>query len=299
MISRIKEKAKDGYDWIDILEPKKEELNEVAEQYNLHYTLIKDSLQPEHLPKYEMVNQVQFIILRIYDNQSSLDSDTTQEITNKIAIFLGKDFIITVHRASSEFLQTIREKYLVTGLCTNQYELTYRIISGVFLSYDEPSNKLIQDLDFYESKIFLKEKTPSLLKNLYLIKRKAASINRVLGLSRSILDNLENKISSPSLQDLRDSMTRIKVNSEQTIENVSNLLNVYISLSSQKTNEVMRILTVFSVFFMPLTFIVGIYGMNFRFMPELDLHWGYPGVLILMAVVTMVIFYWFKRKKWL
>ncbi len=71
------------------------------------------------------------------------------------------------------------------------------------------------------------------------------------------------------------------------------------SLSSQRTNEVMRILTLFSVFFMPLTFIVGIYGMNFEFMPELKQRWGYPAVLILMALVAVAIYRWFKRKRWL
>lgn len=85
----------------------------------------------------------------------------------------------------------------------------------------------------------------------------------------------------------------------QILESVNNLLNLTVSLAAQRTNDVMRVLTVFSVFFMPLTFIVGIYGMNFDFMPELRQKWGYPGVMILMAVVTGIIYTWFKRKKWL
>ena len=76
-------------------------------------------------------------------------------------------------------------------------------------------------------------------------------------------------------------------------------MNIYISLSSQKTNEVMRVLTVFSVFFMPLTFIVGVYGMNFDFMPELRLKWGYPGVMLLMGFITFSIYVWFRRNGWL
>jgi magnesium transporter len=84
---------------------------------------------------------------------------------------------------------------------------------------------------------------------------------------------------------------------DQIMEDASNLVNTYIAISSQKTNEVMKILTIFSVFFMPLTFIVGIYGMNFEFMPELRSKWGYPAVLLLMIMVTLVIYYWFRRKK--
>ncbi len=76
-------------------------------------------------------------------------------------------------------------------------------------------------------------------------------------------------------------------------------MNLYMSFAAQKTNDVMKVLTIFSVFFMPLTFIVGIYGMNFEFMPELKQKWGYPIVLIVMAIVTGVIYQWFRKKKWL
>jgi magnesium transporter len=77
------------------------------------------------------------------------------------------------------------------------------------------------------------------------------------------------------------------------------LFNIYFSVSSQRTNEVIRVLTIFSVFFMPLTFVAGIYGMNFEFMPELRQQWGYPGVIGLMALITLGIYFWFKRKGWL
>jgi magnesium transporter len=83
------------------------------------------------------------------------------------------------------------------------------------------------------------------------------------------------------------------------LDEVNNLVNLFMSLSSQKTNDVMKVLTIFSVFFMPLTFIAGIYGMNFEFMPELRQKWGYPGVMVLMGIVTAFIYFWFKRKKWL
>jgi len=86
---------------------------------------------------------------------------------------------------------------------------------------------------------------------------------------------------------------------DQTHENVTNLLNIYLSLSAQKTNDVMKVLTIFSVFFMPLTFIVGVYGMNFDFMPELRYQWSYPILLVTMFVFSAIIYWWFKRKKWL
>ncbi|WP_073410118.1 CorA family divalent cation transporter [Flavobacterium johnsoniae] len=86
---------------------------------------------------------------------------------------------------------------------------------------------------------------------------------------------------------------------DQVQEDANNLLNIYLSLSARKTNDVMKLLTIFSVFFMPLTFIVGIYGMNFRYMPELESPLGYPLTMLVMVLVCGVIFFWFKRKKWL
>jgi magnesium transporter len=91
----------------------------------------------------------------------------------------------------------------------------------------------------------------------------------------------------------------LETDTDDLHENIHQLLNIYISLASQKTNEVMRILTVFSAFFLPLTFIAGVYGMNFHWMPELHQKYGYPAVIILMALVTLIIFQWFKRKNWL
>jgi magnesium transporter len=83
------------------------------------------------------------------------------------------------------------------------------------------------------------------------------------------------------------------------LEDVNNLMGMYMSYQSQRTNDVVKVLTLFSVFFMPLTFIAGIYGMNFEFMPELKQRWGYPAVLLTMVTVAAVIYFYFRRKKWL
>jgi magnesium transporter len=101
------------------------------------------------------------------------------------------------------------------------------------------------------------------------------------------------------MQDVRDQHLKMQTLYNQVLEDVNNLLSLSMSFSAQKTNDVMKVLTIFSVFFMPLTFIAGIYGMNFRFMPELNKRWGYPASLSLMVVVTVVIYFWFKRKRWL
>jgi magnesium transporter len=86
---------------------------------------------------------------------------------------------------------------------------------------------------------------------------------------------------------------------DELVDDVNNLLSIQLALASHRTNEVVRVLTVFSVFFLPLTFIVGVYGMNFQYMPELHQRWGYPAVMLGMALVTFAIYVWFRRRGWL
>lgn len=299
MIATLKEKKENGYEWIDIVNPGKEELNDVAARYDLHKSLVEDSLQPEHLPKFEMVGDTQFIILRVYSNDVPPEADTVQEVTDKIAVFFGTHFLITIHRREFSFLNEIKSKYVDTGKCATPFQLLFRIIHAAIATYNTPIAELAQELDFYEPKVFLQEKTSTLLKNLYYIKRKASVIDFIFDLSRSILENLKGKIASTHFNQLKDEILRLQTNSRHVVDNVANLLNIYISLSSQRTNEVVRVLTVFSVFFLPLTFIVGIYGMNFDFIPEFHWSYGYLYVMALMVLITVLIYLWFKRKGWL
>jgi magnesium transporter len=104
---------------------------------------------------------------------------------------------------------------------------------------------------------------------------------------------------APLFQDLRENAESMYSYAEELVEDVNNLLSIQLALASHRTNEVVRVLTVFSVFFLPLTFIVGIYGMNFEFMPELRQRWGYPAVIIAMLLVTFSIYLWFRRRGWL
>jgi magnesium transporter len=132
------------------------------------------------------------------------------------------------------------------------------------------------------------------------VKREASIAHKVLMLMLEPIHHIYiNPGEETLMQDVRDQHLKMQTLYNQVLEDVNNLLNLSMSFSAQKTNEVMKVLTIFSVFFMPLTFIAGIYGMNFRFMPELNKRWGYPASLGLMVIVTVIIYFWFKRKKWL
>jgi magnesium transporter len=166
-------------------------------------------------------------------------------------------------------------------------------------TYDKPLAELIRQIDQYEPRIFLQTKTPDLMKDLYYIKRRATVMDNIFEMSIAIQESLKGKISVLQYNHLKDEFVRLRTSARQVVDNVTNLLNIYISLSAQRTGEVMRVLTVFSVFFMPLTFIVGIYGMNFNIMPELRWEYGYLYAILLMVGVTLSIYLWFRRKGWM
>lgn len=291
---------KQKIEWVDIVNPKPEELQVISEKYKLHRYTLKDCLEPDHLPKHEELDNAHFIITRIHTAVNISETYTIQELSSKVAMFYNENFIITIHRLEQPFLQEIKTKYLDSGRIHTTTEIVTKIIWYVLHSYDKPAIKLTEEVELYESKIFLKQVTPDLLESLYYLKRRASICYNLLMLTGELVNSVRtNPADNTALQDAKDLHVKLVTIYDQTQEDVNNLLNVYISLSAQKTSDVMKVLTIFSVFFMPLTFIAGVYGMNFEFMPELQKKWGYPAVLIIMAVITFFIFVWFKKRKWL
>lgn len=288
------------FEWLDLINPTEVELKKLSEKYNLHHYTLRDCLEPDHLPKYEDLGGTHFIITRILVTSENSKPHTLQEISSKVAIFYNDSFILTVHRLPQLFLAELNTKYVESGRCKSTSELVTKIIWFVLHSYDFPAIQLSNEVDVYEAKVFLKSLTPLMLEDLYFIKRRAGICYKLLLLSGEVVNSIRtNKHDYVALQDVKDLHRKLITMYDQTHDDVTNLLNFYLSISSQKTNDVMKVLTIFSVFFMPLTFIVGIYGMNFEFMPELKEKWGYPAVLVVMVLITGFIYYWFKRKKWL
>ncbi len=288
------------FEWKDVFNPSEEQLLELSQQYHLPKDAVIDCMQSEHLPKYEVFDNYNFIIIRFYDSFCKLESDNIRQLTRKVAIFYNQDFILTVHRSQSEFIEKIADKYASDKNIKHPFDIACKVIKNALETFAEPLSNMDKEVDVYETNIFLKKRVPDLLKNLYLIKRKTAVIKKLNYITKLVIEPMPGSHRRNSFyEDMRDYHLRLETETEELHDNINNLLNIYISVSSQKTNEVMRILTVFSAFFLPLTFIVGVYGMNFEFMPELHKDWGYPGVLIFMTLITIVIFQWFKRKRWL
>lgn len=290
----------DGIQWISVSDPTKVEMNDLSQEFSLNQHIVRDCLEPEHLPKYEFVDDVHFLILRFYARDPAKRNTTIQDITNKIAIFYTDKFLITIHRSDISFIKVIREKYVSTGKCSKPMDVVTRIIWNALETYEDPANRLAERVDFYENQIIRFQTDKDQLEALFLIKREASLSNKVLLLLREPINHVRPEGENQSaIQDVFDQHLKMLTLYNQVLEDVNNLMNMYMSFTAQKTNDVVKVLTIFSVFFMPLTFIVGIYGMNFENMPELKSKFGYPSVILVMILVTATIYFWFRRKKWL
>ena len=296
----LKHSSGHPFNWIDLDAPTQSELAEIARQYDLVEQSVQDSVQPDHLPKFERLKNYTFFIVRYYDPVNDEEADTVQELTNKIAIFVGEDFIITIHKTEWDQLTALNTGMVRGEDCKKPEHLFNEIVKQTLLSFDEPVKKLTSAIEYLEENVFLRNEKKPIYQKLYFLKRKVDVVRRIFLLTRDIIDHIDPKENShPYTRDIRDLFVKEQTLYDSLSENFNHLLNIYFNISAQKTNETIRILTIFSVFFLPLTFIVGIYGMNFKYMPELEQKWGYPASYGLMAVVILIIFLWFKRKKWL
>lgn len=305
--------SQNGFKWVDIYNPKKQDIEKLAKEFGLHNTSVQDCLDPEHLPKFERHPTYAFMILRAYDEKCSEESDTVQELTRKIAIFYTDKLLITIHRKDQSFINELRVKWLAN---INQNEkftgtmILFDLLKGVFQTYEAPIDKGLTHLEAFEMQIFSAPgMKPFSLERGYYLKRTAFVFKRVLRMSSDSLNKLSGAdafVNTPYYQDLRETLDSLYFYADELDENTNSLLNLYLSMeqkrtneASHKTNEVMRLLTIFSVFFMPLNFIASIYGMNFEYMPELKMLMGYPLALAMMLTTASAIYLWFRRKGWL
>lgn len=295
-----------GKVWIDITDPTHDELIAIANKFDLHPSSVEDCLDPTHLPKGEKIGHTWFFILRLFDEHSGPHADTVQELTRKIALFIGPSFLISIHRTELSFLTESKRLYApenssILKATLDIQQVFFELVSRALNTYHAPLEKGMALLSHMETQVFLQQNPEAeFIRNAYYFKSRVFVIKRMV---RMISDGwakltVANPESAPWLQEIRDTTDDLMFYCEDLIETTHHLMNMYLSLQSHKTNEVMRILTVFSVIFMPLNLIAGIYGMNFEFIPELKNPYGYPFTLALMALIAAAMSYWIVKRGW-
>jgi magnesium transporter len=290
MKKRVKEF--ENFIWVDVENPSEEDLISLDLPFKIDNYFLEDSLTAGHLPKLERVNDYIFMILRAYTAGDDLKAIEVGQLSNKLAFFIHEKGLLTIHRAPVAFLMDKTEDWESVDA------LVLDIIDDLLLTFDQPIKNQADKMDQLESFIFLKGGDNLSVENLYFEKAKARLAKKILFLMQQAINQF--KVSenlTTTLQDIKDTLVDMLLRSEEIIEDANALLNSYMSFTAKKSNDVMKLLTIFSAFFLPLTFIVGVYGMNFDNMPELRWENGYFFILGIMVVISLLIFIWFKRKK--
>lgn len=287
-------------EWVDVEAPSAEDLKFLHERYEINNLLLEDTLDPNHLPKYEEDGEVKFFLMRESTEQERKNLNTISDISTKIGIFLVGKTIITIHRMKNKSLMEAKRQISQLNTETSADHIALKLALLIMKSFDDESISLFETMDNIETEIFLKNTNhTNQIKRLYRLKRKSGLNSRVLTISADVIDKFRLlDLQDSEIYDLKDKHKDVVADFDHLNIQITNLISMFLALSDQKANQVMKVLAIYSVYFLPITFIAGLYGMNFENMPELRTKYGYFFTLGVMALIVICTFIYARRKQW-
>ena len=313
-LARIEEAINDekGLLWVDIQGPDehvgKHLENWLCTHFHFHHLAVEDALRQSHIPKVDDWGDYLYIVFHVARIAPETEALELQELD----VFLGKNYLITYHTAALPILDQDREIILRDPRDRMRNGPDHLLVRFLELAIDQ-SLKAIEDLDEQVDEIqnaVIDDATPKNLKRIFRIKRSAIQLHKILSPQREVLNRLARDPYKPIqakhrvyFRDLYDHVVRIHDISESLRDLISGTLETYLSVVSNRTNDIMKILTIVTVMFMPMSFLVGFFGMNF-FGETLAFKAEFPkGLLFWVSCVIMALspcFIWIyaRRQKW-
>jgi len=287
-------------EWVDVEAPTQEDLKFLHERYEINNLLLEDTMDPNHLPKYEEDGNIKFYLLRESTEMERKNLNTISDISTKIGIFLINKTIITVHRMKTKSIVETKKRLSISKNETTPQNVALMMALLIMKSFDDESISLLETMDNIENEIFLKNTNhTNQIRRLYKLKRKSGLNSRVLTISTDAIDKFKLLgLQDSEVVDLKDKHKDVVADFDHLNIQITNLIGMFLALSDQKANQVMKVLAIYSVYFLPITFIAGLYGMNFDNMPELHQKYGYFITIGVMAVVVICTFIYARRKQW-
>ncbi|MDR7870687.1 MAG: magnesium/cobalt transporter CorA [Tissierellaceae bacterium] len=301
-INKLDDFTQPGIEWIDIVRLNDEDyLKRIIERFKIHNLVLRDILNNDINPKIVDYDDYLFIVAKTTE---FLDYELQ---TNRIFFILFKNKLISFRdtdlKLYTDFHESIKDHVSIrkNGPDDLLYYLLDVIVDNYF-STIEVIGEEINDLEDY----LLDNPSKELLKSIYAIKRQLIYLRSLLfhmrtisgSLAKDEFDLIDGK-TIYYLRDIHDQLVEI-VDIVETYRDIcSNLLDSYLSSIGNKTNEVMKVLTIFSTIFIPLTFLAGVYGMNFKYFPELNWKYSYAGFWLVSGIIIVLMIRYFKRKGWL
>lgn len=280
-------------------------LEELGSNFGLHPLTLEDILNTDQRPKIEDYEDYLYIVIKMFHNGTPGIIESKSE---QISILLGINFVISFQEKVSDTFQTVRDRLHNPKSRLRKSGpdyLTHALLDAIVDHYFIILEDLGERIEILEEAL-VKNPSSALLGNLQGLKKEMLLLRKSLWPLREMISTLE-RLESPLItkssalyfKDIYDHTIHIIDTLETFREMLSGMLDIYLSSISNRMNEVMKVLTIIATLFMPLTFIAGIYGMNFKYMPELEWRWGYAMVwVVLLTVASLMILYFRKRKWW-
>lgn len=272
--------------------------------FNVHPLILEDVLSVNQRPKMEDSGDILFIVLRML----WFDEKNKEIQSEQVSLILGKNFLFTFQEKKGDVFEPVRERLRqfkgrirTLGVDYLAYALLDAIVDNYFLVLERLGDQ-IENLE----ELLINNPSEETLKTIHKLKRDMIFLRKSVWPLRETISGLERsesalfqKSTGVYLRDVYDHTIQVIDTVESYRDMVSGMLDIYLSSVSNRMNEVMKVLTIIATIFIPLTFIAGIYGMNFEFMPELGWKWSYPVVWFFMTGLAILMIFFFRRKKWL
>ena len=298
-------KDKSTVTWININGVHKMKvIEEIGKCFNLHPLILEDIVDTDQRPKIKDFGNYIFVILKML----YYDKNDNEMKVEQVSLILGKNYVISFQEREGDVFSSIRERIrnnIGRIRKAGADYLIYALIDAIVDNYFIITEKLGEKIENLEDKVISRPK-PANLRVIHKLRRDLIFLRKSVWPLREVISILQRGESSLILEstniylrDVYDHTIQVMDTVETLRDIISGMLDIYLSSASIRMNEIMKMLTIIATIFIPLTFITGIYGMNFRNIPEIKWVWGYPVVLLGMLIIGIVMVIYFKRKKWM
>ncbi|MBU0591370.1 magnesium/cobalt transporter CorA [Candidatus Micrarchaeota archaeon] len=279
-------------------------IEDFGKYMSIHPLVLEDIASTDQRPKVEDFEEYVFVVVKMFyyvEREKKMKSE-------QLSIILKKNCIITFQEEQGDVFDMLRERIRKDKGSIRKKRtdyLLYSILDAVIDNYFVVLERFGLDMEDLELDLTKKPSTKTLMK-IHSLKHDIIFVRKAVWPLREVVNTLirnESKLMQPTtmryMRDLYDHSIQVIDNIEALRDITSSMVEVYLSSISNRMNEIMKVLTIISTIFIPLTFITGLYGMNFKFMPELEQVYGYPTVLVVMVILSISMYLYFRKKEWM
>jgi magnesium transporter len=279
-------------------------IEKVGTHFGIHLLVLEDIVNTAQRPKMEDYEDYIYFVFKIL----KFDETTSHIASEQVSLILGPHYLISFQEIEGDVFNFVRERIRKGRIHIRKSGpdyLAYALMDAVIDHYFLILEKISEKIEMLEERIH-SDPTPEILQSIHDLKREIIFFRKQVWPIREVLNTWQ-KAESPMVQqtskvfirDVYDHTIQVIDTIESFRDIIAGMMDLYLSTVSNRMNEVMKVLTIMATIFIPLTFVAGIYGMNFKFMPELEWKWSYPVLWVLLIAIFCGMLLYFKRKKWL